>query len=303
MVPEDNYPPGVPSDLSVNNLVVANNATLNGPVVITNSVTSTLSVTGSTSGRVQIGASNASGNATLLLNSGTGGGNNIINTSSAPLLIQASGTTGITMGTAGGVLLGAATGGAQGVGTLNATAYYVNGTQVSAPTTANTAPGTLLSTTAITYVTPAFSVPANSIAGTMVAGQTWRIIVGVTNAATACTTTLTVKLGTTGTTTDTTIASLILGAGTAAAGSAIITIDVTVKTVGASGQGTVGLQVVNNGSTGFTNTNAVGAVAGSWASAVPTNVSTNKLGLCLTCSVANVVTVQYCAFQLLGSSG
>ena len=124
----------------------------------------------------------------------------------------------------------------------------------------------------------------------------------VTNAATACTTTITAKLGTAGTTADTTIGTVALGAGTAATGSAIITIDVVVKTVGASGTGVIGLHVINAGTTGFTNA-AITAAAGAWSSTVANNVGTNKLGVCLTCTVANVVTVQSCTFQLLGTTG
>lgn len=108
-------------------------------------------------------------------------------------------------------VVGAPTGGPKGAGTVNATGYYINGVPIGTPagSTATTTPATI--TTADTYVTPAFAIPANTLA----AGSTFRITLsGLCTSSVANSVNMRIRIGTAGTIADNAVTS---GFGTTAA--------------------------------------------------------------------------------------
>ena len=167
------------------------------------------------------------------------------------------------------------------------------------PEPLGTASGTAVAATTITYVTPAFPIPVN---GSLAIGMKWRIKLLVTNTATAVTTTVTTKYGTAGTTADTTVQAFALGAGTAAAGTAIIEVEMQVKALSATvGAIVSSIEVRQTGTTGFTN--AAQQIATATLATLNTTIPNNKIGVCLTCTTASVVTVVSTSFEICGSQG
>jgi len=157
-----------------------------------------------------------------------------------------------------------------------------------------TAPGTLLATAATAvYVTPSFPLPANSLR----VGQSFRWTIDCTNAATASTNSILLKFGTAGTVADTTVSTLALGAGTAAAGSATIQVEVVVKAVGS---GTTSLYVrtacFQNGAVGFTNANYQQSIVNL---ATLNSTVANFIGVAISPSAASTVTVQTTRTEVL----
>ena len=94
-----------------------------------------LSVTGS-AGRSAFlesaGNGNVSGTSSMAIGQDSSGINKVIGRNNATLLIGTNNATHITDNTDGGIVVGSATGGDKGAGTLNAVNLYVNGTAVSA---------------------------------------------------------------------------------------------------------------------------------------------------------------------------
>lgn len=159
---------------------------------------------------------------------------------------------------------------------------------------AATAPGSLLATAATAvYCTNPMIVPANSLR----VGQSFRWTLDFTNAATASTQTIQLKFGTAGSIADTSVISQALGAGTAAAGSATVVVEATVKSIGATTAGFyVRVICTQNGATGFTN-----AASQQFVGALQTlnSTVTNSMGIAVSPSAANTVTLQTTRVEVL----
>lgn len=148
----------------------------------------------------------------------------------------------------------------------------------------------LLLTAAGTAVRAGVAVPirTNSIRP----GSSIRVTAICTNAATASTNTITLRLGTANTNADAAIITLALGAGTAAVGAAVIQATVYFQSTTSAVANVI---VYNNGAAGFTN--SVVQVSSSTAPVTISNTSDQYLGLYVSPSAANVVTIRNVTYE------
>lgn len=128
--------------------------------------------------------------------------------------------------------------------------------------------------TAETYISAAYSLPA----GTLYVGAAFRIVIlGTCTSTAANVSTLTIRLGTAGTTADTAVLAAVCTA--AASGTGVpfrFEAIVTIRTIGATGTVTAGVSLVNSGVTGISNAAAV--VSGTGATAAVNTTVGNFLG-------------------------
>jgi hypothetical protein len=144
--------------------------------------------------------------------------------------------------------------------------------------------------TASTYITPSASIPAN----TLQVGATYRIIVTGTCTSTAANvSTFVLRLGTAGTTSDTSVCTVTCtGAtsGTAVPFTAVFY--VTIRTIGSSGTAMGSGSITNTGTTGISS-NGVGGGGSTTAVTVNTTVA-NFVGV----SYSSAASTTTCTFQM-----
>lgn len=159
-----------------------------------------------------------------------------------------------------------------------------------------TNPATLIPASEI-YVTTPWQIPVRAAA--LAVGQKYRLIVNVSNTASIQTTTVNLKFGPLGTIADANVLSFALVAGTGNAGVGEITCEFTVKSINAS-TGTVfgTVRVLKTGTNGFTGA-AVQFTSGQLASANTT--VPNFIGVSLTSTIANIVTVTGTSTEIVGT--
>jgi hypothetical protein len=161
-----------------------------------------------------------------------------------------------------------------------------------------TAPATLLTGAGTeVYVTPSFPFPL----GSLQIGNAYVCKMIVTNTATINTATIRLKFGTAGTTADGNIISQALGAGTAVIGIAEIECTFIVKALGSGTASILGILKVLNGNSGTNVTGFTNVPIQTFQATVATFNSTvaNFMGVGISPSVANVVTVQSVVWQEL----
>lgn len=178
----------------------------------------------------------------------------------------------------------------------NLTGLWTSGQIANLAATAKTyaAKGIVANTAAITttetYITPAFSIGAN----TLVAGMTFKIRAygACTTGTTSATSTVNIRLGTAGTTADTVIVSLALTGGLS--GTSIpfhVEALVTIRTVGSSGTAVGDVLVTTSGTTGIASTSPV--FGGTGASITINTTGQLYLGISLVASSAKASSVLY----------
>jgi hypothetical protein len=168
---------------------------------------------------------------------------------------------------------------------------YLNGNNGILQRPIGQAPNLLLATAA-TAVRAGVAVPVRT--NSIRPGSAIRIRAMCTNAATASTNTITLRLGTANTNADTAIVTLALGAGTAAVGGAVIEATIYFQSTTSA---TASVIVYNNGAAGFTN--AAVTVSNSTANVAITNTADQYLGLYVSPSAANVVTIRNVVYEEL----
>jgi hypothetical protein len=136
-----------------------------------------------------------------------------------------------------------------------------------------------------TYVTPQMLIPANGLR----VGTTVRFTILASNAATINNTTILGKIGTAGTTADTTTVTTAATAGGATVGAAQIEVTMTIRSTGAAGVVVAAARFTGTG--GFIGSGVVSQTAVLATATVNTTVA-NYLGVAITASAANVLTVQ-----------
>jgi len=155
---------------------------------------------------------------------------------------------------------------------------------------------TVLGAGVITYCTPQFQIPANSLQ----VGSKYRLIVQANNTATISTANAYVKFGTAGTTADANVAILTPIAGTAVAGFGEFMAEFVVKAVGTAGVAQVMVRLLNG-------TGAAGMSANACSMNVttqPINTTvTNYLGLAISGSAASVLTPLGASVEVVGGRG
>lgn len=143
--------------------------------------------------------------------------------------------------------------------------------------------------TTATYVTQAFAIPAN----TLIAGDTFEFFIHGTCTSTAANiSTFTLRMGTAGTTADTSLLSFTTTAATTGTSVPfVINGIVTVRTIGAPGTATAFVSITNNGVTGVSNAATVVAGAG-----VTANITTTGL-LYLGLTYSSAAATTTCTFR------
>jgi hypothetical protein len=169
------------------------------------------------------------------------------------------------------------------------TLEYGNANYVGTPSTPSVAASAAINTTA-TYITPSTPIPAN----TLQVGTTYQITVSGTCTSTAANvSTFVLRLGTAGTTADTSVCSVTCTA--AASGTTIpftAFFRVTIRTTGSAGTAMGSGCIINTGITGISS-NGVGGGGSTATSAVNTTVA-NFVGV----SYSSAATTTTCTFQI-----